>query len=277
VIPTHYYNKQPCLLSFDIFILHAGRMEFIRFSIIHLNVLNYNNSFARGLPYHTIEIEHAYLRLFDSEAVDGISCKINATTSTMPSAPKKKSSARSTTTPRNNNKKDEGVESDDGIDQEGMERLMKALGEDGLDDYDRAHLVALHGTSDGEEDGGEAQEQDDEAESHSEEEESVDEVEDEDEAKSGSEIDEEDVEEAEESPAEKNAEEEEEEEEEDDEDVDVDVDDDVALDEVESVDDDAVPRQKVEINNTVRATRPDEDAAFNKRPHRLHSSGYARR
>ena len=40
---THYDNKQPCLLSFDIFILHAGRMEFIRFSIIHLNVLNYNN------------------------------------------------------------------------------------------------------------------------------------------------------------------------------------------------------------------------------------------
>ena len=166
----------------------------------------------------------------------------------MPSAPKKKSSAQSTATPRNNNEKDDGVESDDGIDQEGMERLMKALGEDGLDDYDRAHLIALHGTSDEEEDDDEAQEQD--AESHSEEEESVDEVEDEDEAKSESEIDEEDVEEAGQSPAEKNTEEEE------------DVDDGVALDEVESVDEDVVPRQKVEINNTVSAPRPDEDAVL---------------
>lgn len=177
----------------------------------------------------------------------------------MPSAPKKKSSAQSTTTPRNNNEKDDGVESDDGIDQEGMERLMKALGEDGLDDYDRAHLIALHGTSDEEEDGDEAQEQDDEAESHSEEEESVDEVEDEDEAKSESEIDEEDAEEAGQSPAEKNTEEEEDE---DEDDEDVDVDDGVALDEVESVDEDAVPRQKVEINNTVSAPRPDEDAVL---------------
>ena len=171
----------------------------------------------------------------------------------MPSAPKKKSSGQSTTTPQNNNEKDDGVESDDGIDQEGMERLMKALGEDGLDDYDRAHLIALHGTSDEEEDDDEAQEQD--AESHSEEEESVDEVEDEDEAKSESEIDEEDAEEAGQSPAEKNTEEE-------DVDVDVDVDDGVALDEVESVDEDAVPRQKVEINNTVSAPRPDEDAVL---------------
>ena len=71
---THYDNKQPCLLSFDIFILHAGRMEFIRFSIIHLNVLNYNSyiicTHEDYLTTTTHAIEHVYLRLFDSEAVD---------------------------------------------------------------------------------------------------------------------------------------------------------------------------------------------------------------
>ncbi|KXN82798.1 putative rRNA-processing protein ebp2 [Leucoagaricus sp. SymC.cos] len=83
---------------------------------------------------------------------------------------------------------------DEGVDEEGMERLMKLLGEDGLDDFDRAQLQA----SDSDE-----------------------EKEDEDEKV---------AEEAEDS--------------EDDEGEDA-----VPLDEVESVDEDAVPQQKLEVDN----------------------------
>ncbi|KAF8722481.1 hypothetical protein AX14_009753 [Amanita brunnescens Koide BX004] len=131
---------------------------------------------------------------------------------------------------------DDGVYDDGGIDREGMERLMNALGEDGLDDYDRAHLIALRAS-----DGEEGDEEGDEVESHGEEEASV---EDEAEAKSGSESEEEDVEETEKLQAEKNGE-----------DEDEDVDEGVALDEVESVDEDAVPRHKVQINNTAALER----------------------
>src|SRR6266550_2418727 len=37
------------------------------------------------------------------------------------------------------------VEDDEGIDEAGLERLTNALGEDGLDDFDRAQLVSLRG------------------------------------------------------------------------------------------------------------------------------------
>ena len=46
------------------------------------------------------------------------------------------------------------VEDNGWIDRAGMEQLMKALGEDGLDDYAWACLIALWGASDGEEEEG---------------------------------------------------------------------------------------------------------------------------
>ncbi|EIW74651.1 eukaryotic rRNA processing [Coniophora puteana RWD-64-598 SS2] len=108
-----------------------------------------------------------------------------------------------------------------------MERIMELLGEEGLDDFDRAQLVGLAGDDDEEEDDGEEDEEEaglgEEAIS----------------GESGSEEEEEDAEEGDE-----------EEEEENDEDV-------VALDELEDaeLDADAVPQQKVEIDDKIALER----------------------
>ena len=106
-----------------------------------------------------------------------------------------------------------------------MKKLMKALGDDGLDDYEQAQLIALTGDEEeevNEEDGSESDDsegdQSRDIEAGIEGEGTFDESEDE-------EDDHEDVEEEE-----------------------------VALDGVESVDEDAVPRQKIEIDNKVSSS-----------------------
>jgi rRNA-processing protein EBP2 len=95
-------------------------------------------------------------------------------------------------------------EDEEDVDEEGLQRLMDALGEDGLGDFERAQLHALGGLSEAEDEEG-----------------------------SGSEEEELDAEEEEEEEEEEEKEEE------------------LALDEVDSVDEDAVPRQKIEIDNKV--------------------------
>ncbi|KAJ7647044.1 eukaryotic rRNA processing protein EBP2-domain-containing protein [Roridomyces roridus] len=110
-----------------------------------------------------------------------------------------------------------------------MERLMKALGDDGLDDYEQMQLHAVLG---GDED------EDDEEDSSFTLENAADTADD----NGGSES--EDGSDAGEDGEEDEDEGEDSEEEED-----------VALDDVESIDDDAVPRQKIEIDNTVALAR----------------------
>ncbi|KAJ7250027.1 eukaryotic rRNA processing protein EBP2-domain-containing protein, partial [Mycena haematopus] len=121
---------------------------------------------------------------------------------------------------------------DDGVDEVGMERLMKALGDDGLDEFEQ---MQLHLTLGGE---NEAENGDDE--DTSDEEFILDKN-----AGEGSGVESSDSEEGDD-----------EEEFEDDEGEDVEEGEaDVALDDVESVDEDAVPRQKIEIDNTVALAR----------------------
>ncbi|KAA1474755.1 eukaryotic rRNA processing [Dentipellis sp. KUC8613] len=107
-----------------------------------------------------------------------------------------------------------------------MERLMKILGEDGLDDFDRAQLGILGGD--------EEDEDEDEGEEGSEEGGGVDDDDDDDD---------EDVSADEEEDEHAEGEDDEEEEE------------DVALEDAESVDEDAVPRQKIEVNNKIALER----------------------
>ncbi len=109
-----------------------------------------------------------------------------------------------------------------GVNEEGLDRLMNALGDDALDDFDLAQL------DDGESDDSEAMGGSEDGESD---EEGM-------EAEDDSENDEEDLD--------SDAEEEED-------DLDPDDDEAIALDDVESVDNDAVPRQKLEIDNHVCA------------------------
>jgi rRNA-processing protein EBP2 len=129
---------------------------------------------------------------------------------------------------------DEEESDDEGVDEEGMERLMKVLGQDGLDEYEQAQLQMLGGEGD---EGWET----DEAASEGEVGENG-EVDGEDDGEDDSD------EEVEDSDREKviggpHDEEEEEEEERD-----------IALDDVDdSVDEDVVPRQKIEIDNKVRS------------------------
>ncbi|TCD68345.1 rRNA-processing protein and EBNA1-binding protein ebp2 [Steccherinum ochraceum] len=119
----------------------------------------------------------------------------------------------------NEDDSDDDSEDEDDVNEEGMAKLMAALGEDGLDDFAQAELRALAGDDDDSE-GDEGDEEGDE------DEEGQEEVsEDEDDVVDG-------------------GEEEEEEEEED-----------LALDEVESVEEDAVPRQKLEIDNKIALER----------------------
>ncbi|GLB38640.1 putative eukaryotic rRNA processing protein EBP2 [Lyophyllum shimeji] len=140
---------------------------------------------------------------------------------------------------------------DEGVDEEGMARLMKALGDDGLDDFDRAQLNLMLG--EGEEDESTDDEGDEGAE------EAVSEA-DAELSGAGSEEEEEDseeedgegeeeAEEAGEDSAEEGEEENEEKAEEAEEGEDEDEDQDVLLEDVDFVDEDAVPRQKIVVND----------------------------
>lgn len=128
---------------------------------------------------------------------------------------------------------DSDEDEDEDVDEEGMTRLMKALGEDGLDDFAQAELRALAG-EDSDEEGSEVEgnesEGGEEVEGNENEEEDEDVEDDDDE--------EHDEEEEEEEDEEGSVDEEEEEEV-------------VALDEVDDVEEDIVPKQKVEIDNKV--------------------------
>ena len=145
---------------------------------------------------------------------------------------------------------DEEEDEDDetgGVDEPGMKRLMELLGDDALDEFDAAQLDALKGDDSGDEEGSESGSED-----GSEEGELEGPLSDEDSEDDDGEGGEEDVEMQDE----------------DGEDI-------VALDDVSSVDEDAVPRQKVVIDNKVRPSRI-LLACSNCRTHihsRLHSSG----
>jgi len=104
----------------------------------------------------------------------------------------------------------EGDSEDGGVDQVGMERLMELLGEDGLDDFDRAQLESFAEDDEDEEDLEDGAE-DEKEEELSDREEEKDDTEEEE----------------------------------------VESDNDVPFDEAESIDQDAVPKQKLEIDNQV--------------------------
>ncbi|KAK7048730.1 eukaryotic rRNA processing protein EBP2-domain-containing protein [Favolaschia claudopus] len=124
---------------------------------------------------------------------------------------------------------------DDGVDEVGMERLMNALGDDGLDEYEQMQLhLALGGEADGDED--------DDEEDTSDEEFTLEKA-----GAKGSDAENSDSDDAEED--------EEFDDEEDEGEEDGEEGEDVALEDVESVDDDAVPKQKIEIDNTVALAR----------------------
>ncbi|KAF9527502.1 eukaryotic rRNA processing protein EBP2-domain-containing protein [Crepidotus variabilis] len=125
---------------------------------------------------------------------------------------------------------EEGSDSeDDGVDEEGMARLMKALGDDGLDELGQAELGALEGEEGDEDEESECDEEVLELGSDEGEEPSGEEREDESAGESIEGIplsdgsSDEDVEDGEQA--------------------------DIPLDEVSNVDEDVVPRQKVEIDN----------------------------
>lgn len=122
---------------------------------------------------------------------------------------------------------EEGDSEDEGVDEEGMERLMKLLGEDGLDDFDRAQLEGLVGDYEGEAE----EDSEDEA---GEESEKVSDEEGNDESISDENLANGDKQDAEEYG---------------------DDDDAIPVDEVDEIDADQVPRQKLEIDNQVRILR----------------------
>ncbi|KAG5645988.1 hypothetical protein DXG03_004589 [Asterophora parasitica] len=134
---------------------------------------------------------------------------------------------------------DEDEDSDDeGVDEEGMKRLMNALGDDGLDDFDREQLRIALGEED-ESDGESSEDGDEDVEIASDDGEEVWE----DEAN-----DDEDEEE--------NENDEEGENDENDENEDEDAEEGVLLEDVDGeVDEDAVPRQKIEIDDKVALER----------------------
>jgi len=115
---------------------------------------------------------------------------------------------------------------DDGVDEEGMARLMKALGDNGIDDLGRMQLEALAG-----EEGGDEEESD---------EEDVSEDEEAGENDEGSDDDDDDDEDEDENEAEDNEKK---------------VPADVAVDDADSVDDDAIPQQKILVDNKVALDR----------------------
>ncbi len=111
---------------------------------------------------------------------------------------------------------DGGSSEEQDVDQEGMEKLMAALGEDGLDEFAQAELRALVGETEDEDQG------------------------------SGSEVEGEEEEVSDGEDENEDPEEDEEDNQENDEPLE-----DIPLDEAESVDEDAVLKQKVEIDNKV--------------------------
>ena len=121
-------------------------------------------------------------------------------------------------------------ENDEGIDEEGMARLMKALGEDGLDEFGQAQLRSLAGDDDSSDVGDASSE----GEGEDDEDAGANDEDDDDEEESAAEDDED-------APEDNDQEQEEDEDEETA----------VLLDEAEDVDEDAVPRQKIEVDNKV--------------------------
>ena len=125
-------------------------------------------------------------------------------------------------------------EENEGVDEEGMARLMKALGDDGLDEFGQAQLQSLAGDDD---DSPADKEGEDEDDAESDEESSL-EIDEEDRGEKG---------EGSESENEGSEDGDGDEGEEEDEGADVEV----LLDDVETVDEDAVPRQKIEVDDKV--------------------------
>lgn len=109
---------------------------------------------------------------------------------------------------------------DEGVDEEGMQRLMKALGEDGLDDFGRASLAALAG-EEGEVEDSQSEREDEEQDRQvlSDEEEHAEPAEEDEEENAWVSDEKEEA---------------------------------IPLDEVDEVDEDVVPLQKIEIDNKVR-------------------------
>ena len=143
---------------------------------------------------------------------------------------------------------DEEEDSDDefdGVDEEGMARLMKALGKGGLDDFDEAQLNSLHG--DDSDDDEEDPEATGEAEDDNEDEPDSDEEQEQAPKASSSRSLADSIKALVGNPESDSDSESEEDAEEDEEAI--------ALDEADdSVDEDAIPKRKVEIDNTVRMT-----------------------
>lgn len=136
---------------------------------------------------------------------------------------------------------EESDSDDDGVDQEGMERLVKLLGEDGLDEFDRAQLRSMGGEEEDEdedesgEEGGSGDEDENEGEISDEDEDEVSLV----------------------KPTSEGEEDEDEDEQ----------DDAIPLDEIESIiDEDAVPKQKLEIDNQVRSPSISNSSFFFSQP-----------
>lgn len=138
------------------------------------------------------------------------------------------------TQPLSSSEDDDSDSDNEGIDEEGMEMLMKALGDDGLDEFDKAQLdLALGGEGDWETDhkgDGDDEASEEDVEGGLSSGEKMDDTHGEDQ-----ETDDEEGEKL--RPVDGNVEQRDEQ--------------DIALDDVESVDDDAVPRQKIEIDNEV--------------------------
>ncbi|CAL1712198.1 unnamed protein product [Somion occarium] len=132
---------------------------------------------------------------------------------------------------------EDSSDDEEDVDEEGMKKLMVALGEDGLDEFAQTELRALTGDEDSDEEESDAEEGSEIAE------EDVDEV---DAQQSGDE-DEEVQEGASEDEDEERAVESERDEDEEEQDI--------PLDEAESVDEDVVPRQKIEIDNKIALAR----------------------
>ncbi|EFI27140.1 hypothetical protein CC1G_14965 [Coprinopsis cinerea okayama7 len=129
----------------------------------------------------------------------------------------------------------------DGVDEEGMERLLKALGENGLDEFDQAQLESLHGGDEDSSEGEGEEEEGDEGSESEEEEDAGSDAESEKEANSSKM----EVEGGEGSEGEDDEEEE------------------IALDETEDlVDEDVIPRRKVEVDNKVALERIRETIAL---------------
>ncbi|KAF7422458.1 rRNA-processing protein and EBNA1-binding protein ebp2 [Pleurotus ostreatus] len=161
----------------------------------------------------------------------------------MPSSSKKAVKSRSKVVQQPESSDSEEYDSDNGgVDEKGMERLMSALGDDGLDEFDRAQLGLVAGSDSEDEDNGAGSEIEEEDGEDSEEE-----VGDEEEGEQGAGVSDEDMDKAggssdgEEAGAS----------------VADDEDEEIALDELDGgeLDEDVVPKQKVEIDDTVAMAR----------------------